>query len=382
MLDPPTAPATVSSLELCPLTDDPNHIALYGAVTNLGNSRQQTWTLNPSTFSNSPDDYSTNAGNCAAGAYGGSVASWCVLAQPPPPGSGPTTSPIDGKVAAADCSAGGTCNGNTAVVTVKGFDWSAGALGIPAAQQNDIPAGLRIDSIEVRVSHSEPNGITPEPIIVNVPVQGTNKTCTATPTSAPGPSLKDETLLCTNPSGGGLIGQLTKTAGGQDFSGSLEVTYGVHAQPKSGITGSQLDGIQVIIKATPFVVPQSACAIDGTCSFLVNNAGAQGRMGIWGTLYAPNAYLGIGSSPFSFASSTNIVFNMGVIVKSLNVSGLPATDTTGRFRLGDGSGRTVELISNPSAAVRVRTIVRVVDSATASPHGFLAVVRQWSTAKP
>ena len=45
-------------------------------------------------------------------------------------------------------------------------------------------------------------------------------------------------------------------------------------------------------------------------------------------------------------------FDWGVILRSLTVTGLPATDTTGRFRIGTGTGRTVTMLGTSGIAAQ------------------------------
>jgi Tfp pilus assembly protein PilX len=411
-----------SSLELCPSTDSHgDRISVYGALSCAScNSDPIVAAFNPSNFNNN-NNYTNNApNNCPSGAYGGSTPSWCTLPQPPPPSSGPTTPPIDGKVAEGIAPGGGGGGNKTETITFGGYDWSANNLGIALDQQPDIPPGLLIQSIQIVVRHREPDVQETPSITVGALVKSGNgtaqKTCTATPKpgssagpwnydgwslastltppptwTPPGTDVLNPPLACTGGTGLGNGSQITATRGNganaQDLAKSLTVDYNVNATLGSlQQHPPQLDGLQIIVTLIPQVAPQGGCTTGDPggppCSFLLNNAGAQGHAGIWGTVYTPNAFIGISGSSFDFASSTNIVFNRGVIVSSMDIAGLPATDDKGRFRLGDGSGRTVELVSNPASYARVRALVRIVDSATASPHGFLTVVRQWSTAKP
>jgi Tfp pilus assembly protein PilX len=411
-LDPPTS-TSVSSLELCPSTDSQgNRIAMYGALTcDTCNSDPIVGVLNPSNSgSNGLGDYADNvADGCTQGGYANNLTAYCVLAQPPPPTAGPTSSGIDGKVATS------TSTKKSAVERFDGFDWSANSLGIPSDSQPQFPAGLMIQSIKVIVRHREPSSTETPTITVTALTKGGGavKTCKAAPqigTNAgtwyyDGKTLAFEkspppawtppgTDQDPHPTGldctGALIGATTSTkGGGQDFAKSLTVDYAVD---KTGAnfnssTQPQLDGLQVVVTLVTQVVPQGGCVTGDTangfltpCSFLVNSAGAAGHAGIWGTMYTPNAFLGTSGASFDFGGSSNIVFNMGVILSSMDLTGLPTNDATGRFRLGNGSGRTV-VITSTSGNQKVRALVRVVDSATASPHGFLAVIRQWSTRK-
>jgi hypothetical protein len=337
-----------------------------------------------------------------------------VLAQPPPPTSGPTTSPIDGLIAQGVPPGGGGGGNKTETITVSGFDWSTNALNIAPAVQPDFPPGLQIQSVQVVVRHRESDVQETPSITVTALTGGGTKTCTAAPTpgsnagpwnydgwtlvsgltpppswTPPGTDVLHAALPCTGGTGLGNGTQITATRGNgfnaQDLAKSLSVDYNVTA-PLGTLTlkPPQLDGLQVVVTLVPQVAPQDGCTTGAPggppCSFFSNNAGAQGHAGIWGTIYTPNAFIGISGQSFDFSGATNIVFNRGVIVSSTDLTGLPSNDDKGRFRLGDGSGRTVELISNPASYARVRALVRIVDSATASPHGFLAVVRQWSTA--
>ncbi len=408
-LDPPTS-TSVSSLELCPTTDGQgNRIAMYGALTcDTCNSDPISGVLNPSNSgANGNGDYSDNVADaCTRGGYANG-ASYCLLGQPPPPTAGPTTSGIDGKVATS------TSTKKTATERFDGFDWSANGLGVPTANQPQYPAGLQIQSIKIIVRHREPDPTETAKITVSALTKsGNNTQCTvstppiATGTAAPGTWYYEGKTLAfaqtpapawtppgtdvdPNPTGlnctGSLINSITSTkGGGQDFAKSLTVDYTV---TKTGAnfnatTEPQLDGLQVVVTLVPQVVPQGGCVTGDTangftpCSFLVNSAGAAGRMGIWGTMYTPNAFLGVSGASFDFASSNNIVFNQGVFFASMDLTNLPTTDTTGRFRLGNGSGRTV-VITSTSGNQRVRALAHVVDSASAP--GFLAVIRQWST---
>jgi hypothetical protein len=221
----------------------------------------------------------------------------------------------------------------------------------------DIPLGLNIQSVQIVAAHTETN-TTGAVVTVNESISGLSCTATLPLTQA----QTDPGVPCTPSSG------VTKTQNGEDFSKHLIVSYIVTG---NAATTSHLDGISLRVKFTTGNV--SPCS---GCTFMSNAAGAAGHAAIWGTVYAPTAVLNM-----DFGNSQNIVFNMGVIAQSVTASNLPASgDTNGRFRLGDGSGRTVELISSPISAVRARALVRVVDSQ--SKPGFLAVVRQWSTAHP
>jgi hypothetical protein len=390
----PTHGTGVSSIELCPMLADPNHIAIYGAPpVPGGGATQQTWTLSSGSFRQSPNSYSVNTDNCAPYSGSSATASWCTLPQPQPttiplPPT-PAPSPIDGKGATVSC-AGGGCSGNNASITFDDFAWDSNSLNIPVDQQIDIPNGLTIDEIDVIVAHKEPGAATTASITLTVNIQGNqNGTCNFTPTT-PSTTFSPQTLkrqssvpndLTACP----ILKRLTKTSpNGNDFSSSMTVKYQVSG-PASQLANASLDGLQVVLKATPVLDGQNGCVLaPSTCSYFSNAADSLGHAAIWGNVYTPNAYLGLpvgtGTGPLNFATRSNIVFNLGVIVNSLYVSGLPGTDSTGRFRLGDGSGRTVVLCSDPSAVARARALVRVVDSATASPRGFLAVVREWSTA--
>jgi len=374
----------ISSLELCPRTEDANRIAIYGALVQGGSADPQTFTMNPSNYGNNTD-YTVNTGACTPT---GAVPS-CTLGQG---GSvDPNTSPIDTRVATVCASGGGCLNGNPPQATISwgpsSFDWSA--FDPATYPQIDVPAGLQITGIDVHVRHQEPSSKqVPNVTISALTSNGNSVDCQVT-TLTPGnntPTYYDETKPCV----GGLTdgSNLTATKGQganhNDFAKSLTVTYTVGTTDGRKNTLTQnppsLDGLQVILKTTPVVLPQNGCVTALTCSFLSNLIGASGHAGIWGNLYAPNAGLGVSGGSLDFGSAANIVFNRGVIVSSMDLVGLPDanTDTKGRFRLGDGTGRTV-VVTSSSGRQKVRALVRVVDSATASPHGFLAVIRQWST---
>ena len=410
-LDPPSTTA-VSSLELCPSTDSRgDRIAIYGGADCTScNTDQIVTALNPSKFTNN-NDYGTNTGNCVQGVYasGGNANSFCTLPQPSS-GPQPTTSAIDGLIATSDT------NKKSATISFSDFDWSTNALGIPLEQQPDYPAGLQIQSVKIVVRHREPSvGETARIDVSGLTKNGT-RTCVATPTpgadagpwnydgwaaaasvtpppawTPPGTDVLHDALICTNGTGLGNGTQITSTKGGgagaQDIAKSLQVDYTVDYSGPGNLSTRppQIDGLQVILTFSPLVIPQGGCVTgsDGfaPCSFINNAAGAAGHAGIWGTTYAPNAFLGIADNSFDFGGAANIVFNRGTIVASADLTGLPlpASDNKGRFRLGNGTGRTVQIVSN-SDNQRVRALVRVVDSAAAP--GLFAVVRQWSTAKP
>jgi hypothetical protein len=419
-LAPPTS-TSVSSLELCPNTDaQGNRIAIFGSADCATcNTEPIVTVLNPSSFRPTPNysDFPVPSA-CVQGTYNNvNTPAWCTLPQPPPPTSGPTSSAVDGLYSQALNASGGGGNASRSI-TFTDFDWSANGLGTPDDQQPDIPPGLRIQSVGVIVRHREPAaGETPTITVGALTQAGNNKTCTATPTpSSAGAWQYDGYATASNPTppnppaawtppgtdGGltttavpctsnasGLIGQVSWTRGNgqnaQDFAKSLEVEYRVSGN--NGTLNSnppELDGLQIVATLVPEVVPQNGCVTGSSgnpCSFLSNDAFEAGHAGIWGTVYTKDAFLGVSSNSFDFGGATNIVFNRGVIVASLDVTGLPTNDNKGRFRLADGTGRTVDLVST-SGPARVRARVRVVDSATAPIRGFLAVIRKWSTAKP
>jgi Tfp pilus assembly protein PilX len=345
----PATGTAVSSLELCapPGATPADRVPLYAGMT--GPTKSFSYTLRPSRVQGSTQ-YS-NPNNTLS--------------------SGPTVSPIDGTLATCT-NAGqgpgcGSGNPPSADIHLDEFDWST----LPPGNQIDIPDGLTVNRVRVRVKHWETGTNGDHASIRLTGLSGDQ--CDTQPL-ATGTGLIDETLECNV----NANWTATKTAGGQEWSGALVATYTSTANAKKDLF-SQLDGLEVLADFTdPGSAPTSCITSGTTCPILSNTATdrATSHAGIWGTVYAPLAYIGM-----DFGGQRHIGFDMGVIVRALNASGLPPTDPTGRFRLGDGTGRSVELVATiPSAAVRVRALVRVVDSATA--YGFLAVVREWSTARP
>jgi len=358
---------TNSSLELCPPNASGNlaqRVAMYGPASTIplppltschfdtGNLANTSCVLRPSSWKSGGLGYATNTVGAIGSATDPTVSPInCPSTSPPP-----------------SCYATATAQG-TAVIDFIGFDYS---------RRMRVPPGLVLNGIDVKVSHREPGNVNP-PETVNVHLQSSSGTTNPSAScDVPIPLNQTQTFVTdTQPCTGSYTNPLafTKTTpGGQDFSADLDVTYTVKRQQSNQVVSSDLDGLEIVLHLSPNGNPQTCTAQSG-CYFFTNAAGSNSRAGIWGTVYAPP-----GSINMDFGGTRGIVFDLGVILKSLTVSGLPPSDSTGRFRLRDGTGRTVVLSSTVSGQ-RVRALVRVVDSATASPHGFLAVVREWSTAK-
>jgi hypothetical protein len=328
---------STTSLELCPPPSGSlaNRVALFagvpatGVTVNHADFQPCTGAAHAGSFDNPQNSYTTN----------------------------PNVSPFDGLPAT-----GNKFTPNPAEMDFSNFDCNG---------QTRVPIGLSLTSVQVVVGYHD-TGTTGQGARVHILETLSGLDCT-TSTQPGGGGLVDGTplqppLVYTCPLNSNTL-KTTKTQTGEEFARHLDVQFLVSGNNN---TTSQLDGLAVRVVFNTGNVP--ACS--GSCPFLTNAAGAAGHAAIWGTVYAPTGNLNV-----DFANSQNIVFNMGVIVQSLTASNLPASgDTNGRFRLGDGSGRTVELISNPTSGVRARALVRIVDSQSAP--GFLAVMRQWSTALP
>lgn len=284
----------------------------------------------------------------------------------------PYTSPIDGNHATASTSSRGQ-NARTVTIDLGGFDWKF--QGSPPGDRVDIPGGMVVRSVRVRVRHRE-SGTSGYWSEVTIRVPGMGECITGQLVTAPG-VWTDETVPCA----GSLIGATSPSPSSQgaEFSGKMDVTYEASTAPgRDQSVVSNLDGLEILVDFDSPGGSPTGCVVavgQNECSFFSNGAGAAGRAAFWGPVYGPLARLDV-----NFGGARHIVFNEGVIVRTLTVSGLPVTDATGRFRLRGGPGRTVELVTNPVPGVRIRALVRIVDSASAP--GFLTAVREWSTAKP
>lgn len=352
-----------SSLELCAPSDGPpaNRIALYGWGPDDVETAPETITLRPSAFANVTGFLAYNAREN-------------LLGQPDPDPEipvDPDTPVIDGFSASVTIPKNGR-----AAVTLSGFDWVDEDF--PDGQV-DIPKGFTIASAVLRIRHQEnpASSVRPVPGGIRVRVDsnmGAGDDCDvitppATDTFASPPDY--ETYSCPK-----MVGKKTKNDAKGDFASSLVITYEVNVdnlattQPVTSL----LDGIEFDLTFRPVLFAQSGCITAGTCSMLVFPPSATATAAIWGTVYAPGGHLAV-----NFNGARNTVFDRGVVVKSLNVANLPATDATGRFRLANGSGRTVELVGFADGNRRVRAVVRIVDAATRP--GWIAQVRKWSVTR-
>ena len=344
---------TSSRLELCPQTASPaGKIAVFGAVSTPS-QYPQILTLRPSG---------------ASGSFG-SFSPPSVLIGPDS-----ATSPINGAFASW------SANSGNAAENLSGFDWSSA----PPAQQVLVPDGYVMNNVKVRAAHQETGSVKSGVVTATVSVgnaavlSGGKADCTAT--FAAQSSLTTDVQPCTNtPASKSFDGRTTVVRGnnGNDVAKSLSVTWNVDYTGNAART-AQVDGVEIDFDLAPLLEPENGCVITGTSCPLLSNPSAgtpHDVVAIGGTVYAP-----LTDVTLNFSAETQMHFDWGVILRTLNVTGLPTTDTTGRFRLGTGTGRTVEVVGT-SGAQRSRALVRMVDSEHAAP-GFLTVLRQWSTAPP
>jgi hypothetical protein len=341
-----------ASFEVCAANDSlAQRVALYGATAGTLPTGPQTFTLHPRWVTQA----GKNKGN----------PSWSWSGSPLPPNgatgaplssSDPITSPIDG--ASATVSLDASQNGKTSTtLTLCDFDWPPASTSCPplsgdANSQIQIPPGYTITKAMVRVAFTSPN----VPLAVEVSNgNGASNMCALTFSNGDPP--KECPAL-----------EVPTTVGGnKDYSGLLKATIAATNGTSSSQTVS-VDGLEIDITYAPLRA-QSA-----TNSLVT--LGATSKAAVWGTVYAPDGYLSA-----NFGGLQNSVFDWGVIVGRLDVAALPDPDPNGRFRLGGGSGRTV-VLSTTVSGQRARARVRIVDSANAVPHGYWAVVKEWSTAKP
>jgi hypothetical protein len=322
------------------------------------------------------------------------------------------TSPIDTVTASAG---GPTVSSNpppvpvggTASVELCGFDWN-GTVGVPP--------GSTVNGVSLDIAHYElpclsgsqndgPNGTgvcksTPDLVDENpfehlggevglpdcdIDDPCVNASITATVSTSIGNCTvtianrvtlgTDPFAACINTGPGGLINSATPTDA--NFASSIKISYQVRVNSLP-VAQAFLDGIVVHLDyTTPATHAGSGCVVALSCAALSSvNAGPINApvFANWGTAYFPSAAVNL-----DFSGSTKIAFDRGLIASSVTLTNLPATDTKGRFRLSTGSGRTV-ILTAQSGNQKVYARVRIVDSQTASPHGFAVAVREWSTA--
>jgi hypothetical protein len=178
------------------------------------------------------------------------------------------------------------------------------------------------------------------------------------------------------------VGGLINSTSLATFLSTMRITYSVtvNGSPATSPAAQAfLDGIVVHVNYTaPTFRPGNGCGAPPCQELSTVNVGGVNApvLATWGTGYFPEGVLTLG-----FSSTSKIAFDRGLIASTVTLGGLPAADNgKGRFRLGTGgSGRTF-ILTAQSGTQKVSARIRVVDSASAAPHGFAVAVREWSTA--
>jgi hypothetical protein len=122
--------------------------------------------------------------------------------------------------------------------------------------------------------------------------------------------------------------------------------------------------------------PQSGCVatVNGTCSFL--NFGLSGpQIVVWGTVYAPLASVFVDEE-----AGALIEFRRGVVARTVDITNVPAGDSTGDFCLGGGSPcagptRTLLFTATVSGGAKLRALVTYTD---APALGFATRILSWN----
>jgi Tfp pilus assembly protein PilX len=146
-----------------------------------------------------------------------------------------------------------------------------------------------------------------------------------------------------------------------------------------------MDGLEVRFEYGNTIRQQNICvSAPSNCNAL--NVGPSGSNPnttafVWGTIYTPLSDLAV-----NFRNVPRSVFANGTVTRALTVNAPPPdtggnADSLGRFRLGGGTGRGMQLVATQNGTKVGRAVVRIVDSATADPHGYAVAVREWNTAR-
>jgi hypothetical protein len=247
-----------------------------------------------------------------------------------------------------------TINGVSNTVTVTGRRAAATAV-LTGYGLSAIPAGSTLNSVQVKVAHSDANNMTDR-----VTVQaGSTKLCDDLPVPSHANMVTD-TVACPanqtwlNPADA----QVTLTSTRPNSNGSTNVA---------------LDGIELVVTYTP---PGLRAQTVGTV--LVNmdaGGGNKGQIYVQGTVYAPYA-----SFHLDFKNNNEAAFNRGVVIGSFDATNVPPSQIFAPLSLpgpNNYANRVVELVATRSGTRVLRARVTFDDSSATTP-GQKATVDAWT----
>ncbi len=256
-----------ASVELCgPVSATSQRIALYGRKSNVPGPLQSPPTYKPTAAGTSTPAGLTSPFNNVAQINGTS-----------------NTAIISGKKAVG-----------TAALT--GYGLSA------------IPAGSTLNSVQVKVAHSDSNALTDQVTVA----AGATTLCNAI--SVPShTAMQTDTVTC---------------PANQQWLNPADATAALTStRPKSnGTTNVALDGIELLVTYTP---PGLRAQTPGTV--LVNmsaGGGNKGQIFVQGTVYAPYASINL-----DFKNNNEAAFNRGAVINSFTGTNVPPSQTFSAFSL-------------------------------------------------
>ncbi len=245
-------------------------------------------------------------------------------------------------------------DGTANTVTVTGRRAAATAV-LTGYGLSAIPAGSTLNSVQVRVAHSDANNMTDR---VTVTVGSTTLCNDVTVPSHP--AMQTDTVTCPanqvwlNPA-------------------DAQVTFTSTRPNSDGSTDVALDGIELVVTYTP---PGLRAQTVGTV--LVNmdaGGGNKAQIYVQGTVYAPYALLNL-----DFKNNNEAAFNRGVVIGRFIGTNVPPSQTFAPLSLpgpNNYSNRVVELIAKRDGNRVLRARVTFDDSGPTTP-GESITINAWT----